>query len=336
VRRVVLLAVMLLAALPAVASAFVPGDASLGSPFPCPDPSVVAHRAGAYRYYLACTSDYDRNIFPIRGSNDLHHWRLIGYMWSRGGHPAWAEPAGIGRYWAPDITYIGHRWVVYYAAQSATVGFSIGVAWSSQPTGPWHTKLLHYRGQYNHLGGEQETYGGVIDPGEAQDPDTGQRYLVWSEQHSSVWGAKLSQGGLQLDPRVHQLFWVWPGYDCENGSCTVEGSALTFHMHRPYLFTSVASTWDASYAVAAASTRNPLGAYHLVSKTPALRSGNGWLGPGGSQDPVTAPDGRQILFYHASRVINVRHTSNLRLLLAGVLHWIHGGTVPIVGDGLPG
>jgi len=98
----------------------------------------------------------------------------------------------------------------------------------------------------------------------------------------------------------------------------------------------VASTWDASYAVAAASRQTPLGVYHLVSTTPVLRSGNGWLGPGGSQDPVTAPNGQEVLFYHASRVINYQHISALRLLLAGVLHWIHNGTVPIVGNGLAG
>jgi len=306
------------------------------SPLVCPDPSVIAHRAGPYRYYLACTSDFSRSVFPIWGSKDLLHWTPVADMWSHGAHPWWADPPGQGRYWAPDLTYIGHRWVVYFAATQKG-GMVIGVAWSRSLRGPWRTKVLHWRGQFNALGGAQESYGGVIDPGELRDPVTGERYLVWAEQHSSIWDGRLSRDGLTLEPHIHQILWVWwPGWDCEASAadCTIEGPALDYHDGYYYLFFSAASTWDASYAVGAAISRNPFGVFKLLPR-PILRSGHGWLGPGGSQLPVSGPNGRQYLFYHASRVINIHHENDLRYLLVGRFWW--DGILPRVnGNGLAG
>jgi beta-xylosidase len=354
-RRLVLILLTLCAlAIPGVAEAQ-PVRTASGGLLSCPDPSVVDAHVGRYRYYLVCTSDYAPDSYPIRGSNDLLHWRLLGYVFPEGHQPWWSLHYPVGRYWAPAIYRINGRWVVYFAAQydsgaltlrfpdgqpiqSGT--FAVGVATASSITGPWHAKLLHYRGQDNHVGLEHETYGGVIDPSEVQDPVTGQRYLFWAEQHSSVWVAKLSADGTTLSRHIHQVIWTHPGWDCDQpgGGCTIEGPEETYRDGWFYLFYSGASTWAGTYAVGAAVSRNPLqGQFQSLSPHPILRSGDGWYGPGGSSAPVTGPDGRSYLLYHAETGPNPGHVSADRYLFLGRLNWNGlGGYDPLVGHGQPG
>src|SRR5262249_41520018 len=149
---------------------------------------------GRYRYYVACTSDYDANSFPIRGSNDLVHWQKLGYVFPAKHQPWWAVKSPDGRYWAPALYRIQGRWVLYFAAQydatASTLKYStggrlpqssfvIGVATARSLSGPWHTKILHFRGQFNAVAREKESYGGVIDPSMVRDGKTGQLYLFW-------------------------------------------------------------------------------------------------------------------------------------------------------------
>jgi hypothetical protein len=84
----------------------------------CPDPSVVDAHVGGYRYYMACTSDTAANVFPLRESNDLVHWKHIGSVFTKRNQPWWARHTpGEGHYWAPALYRIGNRWVLYFAAQ---------------------------------------------------------------------------------------------------------------------------------------------------------------------------------------------------------------------------
>jgi beta-xylosidase len=84
----------------------------------CPDPSVVDADVGGYRYYMICTSDTAPDVFPLRESNDLVHWKRIGSVFARRDQPWWARhTARGGHYWAPALYRIGNRWVLYFAAQ---------------------------------------------------------------------------------------------------------------------------------------------------------------------------------------------------------------------------
>jgi arabinan endo-1,5-alpha-L-arabinosidase len=305
----------------------------------CPDPSVVNAPAGRYRYYLACTSDHAANAFPLRASNDLLHWRQVGYIFPKHRQPWWALHSPQGRFWAPAIYRIGSIWVIYFAAQYNAKKLSlrypgghripngemiIGVATAQSLSGPWHTKVLHYRGQFNRRGIEQERYGGVIDPSMVHDPLTGQRYLFWAEQHSSIWVSRLSASGVQLDPHVHQALWTIPGWDCDtpNHKCTIEGPEEFVRNGWFYLFYSGASTWSGTYAVGVAVSTNPLdGQFKRLSSEPILTSGHGWIGPGGTSAPVVAPNGEDYIFYHAETRPNPKHNSALRYLLSSPLNW---------------
>ena len=79
--RFILTALMTLLLMPAATWARPIRDGTSG--VSCPDPTVVDAHVGHYRYYVACTSDFDPDSFPIRGSNDLVHWRQLGYISGR-------------------------------------------------------------------------------------------------------------------------------------------------------------------------------------------------------------------------------------------------------------
>jgi arabinan endo-1,5-alpha-L-arabinosidase len=316
-----------------------------GRLFSCPDPSVAAVHLGRYRYYLACTSDSAPNAFPTYGSNDLVHWRHIGYVFPKRHQPWWALHSPVGRYWAPAIYRIRGRWVLYFAAEynrrvlhrRLPGRMVIGVATAASIHGPWHSKLLHYRGQFNSRGGEQETYGGVIDPSMVQDPATGQRYLFWAEQHSSIWDAELSADGRRIVSDPHQALWVDRGWACAP-TCVAEGPEEFFRNGWLYLLYSGGSTWSGTYAVGAAVARDPVhSVFRPLGGEPILRSGHGWLGPGGCSHPIVGPNGRTYLFYHAERSPNPDRISAKRYLLVSPVSFARlDGFGPLVNRGLAG
>jgi GH43 family beta-xylosidase len=247
------------------------------------------------------------------------------------------------------------RWVVYFAAQynaaALTLRFPdgypvqpgnmlLGVAWASSLSGPWTTRVLHFRGQFNKVSRQHETYGGVIDPSMVRDGKTGQLYLFWAEQHSSIWASKLSADGLSLDSQIHEVLWTHPGWECATPShgCVVEGPEEIYRNGWFYLFFSGASTWTGTYAVGVATARDPLKhVFVTISDHPVLASSRTWIGPGGCSAPVLGPDGRYHLFYHAITGADPLHISGVRDLLENELNWNGiGGYYPLINDGLAG
>lgn len=299
----------------------------------CPDPQSDS-------FVLACTSDFATDVFPLyRPSNSrLTSWHHVANAFPVNHQPYWAIPAPVGRFWAPDLHRVNGNWVLYFAAEQRSSGsFVIGVAWGRALKTIWtHTRVLHYVGQFNAFNPSyhREIYGGVIDPAEAKDPNTGQRYLVWSEQHSSIWAAPLTNDGLHIrGNKVSMIMHVQSPTDCEVNSCVVEGSALTFHNGLAYLLYSVRSTWDWSYAMRAAWSHNPLSFYRSFPGY-ILRAGNGWSGPGGGAAPVRVGKNRWVEFYHAMRGPDQSHISSFRMLMMGSLVW--HGLRPVINGGIAG
>jgi beta-xylosidase len=291
----------------------------------CPDPSVIAVQHQTYRYYMACTSNDQLNVFPVRGSNDLVHWQFISYVFPAGQYPSWATAPPQAAYWAPDIHWMNGHWMVYFAATAGAgatpmpvhghTPMVIGVAWANTLTGPWHSKLLYYAQQF------------VIDPGEFQDPHTGQRFLVVA-QEGVIYTAKLSQDGLTFDwAHMHSIFWGRPG----TWDRYVEGPSIFYHNGNWYLLYSAGYTYDATYSVGVAISSDPLTRFYRLNRCrPILRSSQTWLGPGGPQNPVRGPDGHWYLFYHAESQVNPRGISAWRMLLVSAFWW--KGIVPQVGN----
>ncbi|MGI8411682.1 MAG: family 43 glycosylhydrolase [Solirubrobacteraceae bacterium] len=326
-------------------------SAATGGPLSCPDPSVIEARTGGWRYYMVCTSNYQRDAFPIRESQDLVHWKPAGYVFPAGHQPWWAvRPNGSytgGRYWAPEIFRIQRHWVVYFAAQynPDRVGLEIpgegpvapgtmviGVARATSLSGPWHTSILHYRGQLNGVSQEPEHLGGSIDPSVVRDQRTRQLYLFWADQPTQIWAGKLSYDGLRLAPQVHQVLQAGRSWECDPAtSCTVEGPEPFYHNGLFYLLYSGASTWDYTYGVGVATSADPMRDPFVKRPDPILRSGHGFVGPGHSSHPVQGPDRRTYILFHAQ--LYPSHTSANRLLMLDRFTW--DGLHPRIGTGVP-
>lgn len=331
--RRLLLTVTVFLMLTASANAIPIKDVRTGRQFSCPDPSGVNQGPTTV---IACTTYADPGSFALWRSNNAqrHWWHRIGSIFPRGHKPNWVKAGGW--YWAPDLERFPDRWMVYFAADSKHHGFAVGVAWSKNLSGPWHSKLLHWRGQYNRSSAQKETYGGVIDPGESQNPVTKQRYLVWSEQPASMWIAPLTRDGWWIEGgQVYMAGAIQKPTDCSAKGCCTEGSALMFHQGKAYLLYSVRSTWDWSYAMRAAyaPATNPL---RFFTRIPGyiLRAGNGWFGPGGGQTPVQIGRNKWVEFYHAMTGPDPTHTSAVRMGMMSSFTW--HGVRPVVGNGVAG
>ena len=311
-----------------------------GKPLSCPDPSVIREPHREYSYFMVCTSDFAKHAFPIWGSNDGSDWHRLGSVFPNGSAHSWSIPAGDdhGRYWAPDLHYFDHHWVLYYAAklsaheratlEPAVQGeMAIGVATTKNlGSGHWTTSLLHYSGQFNDIAtqhGNREHKGGVIDPNEFQNPVTGQRYLVFAKQSNQIFLGTLSPKGLTLGSGIRLIMKPSTTWECANvrGTCTIEGPIGYWYQNVAYIMYSASSTWAGTYSVGVAASVDPFVVPFVKDPSPILASSSELLGPGGTSEPVTGPDGKPIIYFHTLLKPDPRHISARRYLTVGRFHY---------------
>jgi beta-xylosidase len=263
-----------------------------------PDPDVVATGDG---YLAFATNSFGVNI-QVASSPDLHS-STVERRDALPGLPAWASP---GRTWAPDVSEIGGRAVMYFAAEHTDSGRQcIGVAtaptldgtFTPAPGGPLVCPI---------------DAGGAIDPSTFVDSD-GTRYLLYKTDGNccgmDTWIeiAPLRRDGLALAGAPHRLIRqteAWEGN-------LVEAPTLLLRDGRYTLLYSANDYASASYAVGAATSSALLGPY-TKQKTPVTstaQSGGRWDGPGG-QDVVKSPHGDVLVFHswdenHIYRGMNV-------------------------------
>jgi arabinan endo-1,5-alpha-L-arabinosidase len=315
-----------------------------GRPFSCPDPSVTDSPQPGGGYILVCTSGYSKNAFPIYTSHDLVHWLPDGFVFPHGHQPWWAVPSAAhgpqGRYWAPELYRIEGRWVVYFAAvyNAAKIDLPVpgsgrltprtmvvGVAWANSLRGPWHSSVLHYRGQFNNVSAEPESPGPAIDPSVVADPSTGQLYLFWSDQSTEIWAGALSADGTKLDGPISLVLRTSEPFECDPSDhhCTIEAPEPFVNDGIFYLLYSGGSTWDASYDVGVAAAYAPLGPY-VKRPTPILEQGGGFYSTGHTSHPIIGPDGNTYILYHARTTPAHSNLSSRRYLMLGRLGWSEG------------
>lgn len=141
------------------------------------DPAVIATDKG---YYLAATSNDAPDAFPLLHSDDLEHWRHVGFAFAEGEAPHWVSHGiGEGDFWAPEMARVGDEYWLVYTARDRSQVLSIGLARAGSPEGPWADL------------GRPLLTGGVID-GHIFVDDDGERYLLWKEDRNGIWPRKLA------------------------------------------------------------------------------------------------------------------------------------------------
>ena len=283
------------------------GAASTAAPIP--DPYTFVHDPSMARqdgtYYLFSTGDpagvIGNGNIQIRTSRNLRSWTYAGTVFAS--KPAWITSAlgAIPNLWAPDISFSGGLWHLYYAGSSFGSNNSV-IGLATTPTLDRRSPRYHWTDDGQVFRTTSSDDFNAIDPSLVSAAD-GTRWLVLG----SFWsGIKL----IQLDPatgtpagsspKIYSLA-QRPAPDAE------EGSAITYHDGYYYLFVS----WDSccqgigsSYRIMVGRSTSVTGPYTDPNGTDMMNAGGmeeqgsdeGMIGPGSSS--VFQQGGQDYLVYH--------------------------------------
>jgi arabinan endo-1,5-alpha-L-arabinosidase len=280
-----------------------------GDVTPVHDPSIIGANG---IYYLFSTGDG----LPMRSSPDLSSWTGDGQLFTT--KPAWittTDPNDPLNLWAPDISYWGGSFHVYYAASKFGVNTScIGHATSPSLSSPSWTD-----------------HGPVIcstssDDWNAIDPNVvidsgGNPWLVFGSFWSGIKLIQLSSTGARQGAAFYSL--------ATRADTAVEGPFIVAHGSYYYLFESVGTCCDGSastYRMLVGRATVLSGPYLDEAGTDLAADGgtqlvagdSAWIGPG--HDAIyEAPSGDWYNVYHALDAGNA-YTPTLRI---AQLQWVN-------------
>jgi arabinan endo-1,5-alpha-L-arabinosidase len=278
-----------------------------GNISPVHDPCAIREGDTYYVFSTDQPGGGGRQI-PWRFSKDLRYWEKGGYVFDD--LPDWAMQAvpGTGGMWAPDISYAGGRYLLYYACSTFGKNTSaIGLA--TNPT--LDPKSPNYRWQDHGLvfkSGPGDDYN-CIDPNHVVDRQ-GRHWLAFG----SFWGGiKL----IQLEPATgmplagaNTVYSLAkrptndPGLDAIEAAFIIERDGLY------YLFCSFdfcCRGENSNYYTVVGRSHNVTGPYGDNNRY-AMIDGNGmivlrndpygrWRGPGGAS--ILRDSGYDYIVYHA-------------------------------------
>jgi beta-xylosidase len=224
-----------------------------------PDPTVLQARGA---FYASATSGSWAPLFPIFRSTDLVTWHQVGSLLPRA--PAW----GIGRFWAPELSFQGGRYVAYFSASRRGGRPCIGVLTAARPEGPWRDR-----------GRAACPPGGAIDAAPVRDRD-GSRWLLWKALGTggAIHAQRLGAGGLRVRGRALTL--IRPDRGWEQG--VTEGPALVARDGLLYLFYAGGHCCrpPCTYAEGVARAPSLAGPWHKAPANPIVRGDDAFRCPG--------------------------------------------------------
>jgi arabinan endo-1,5-alpha-L-arabinosidase len=276
---------------------------------PVHDPSIIGANG---IYYLFSTGDG----LPMRSSPDLETWNDDGQVFAT--IPSWittTDPSDPSSLWAPDISYWGGEFHVYYAASKFGVNTScIGHVTSPSLAPPaWtdHGPVICSNGSDDW---------NAIDPNVVMD-DSDTPWLVFGSFWSGIKLVQLSSSGARQGSAFYSL--------ATRADTAVEGPFIVEHNAYYYLFESVGTCCDGSastYRMMVGRATALIGPY-LDETGSDLADGGGtqlvagdsaWIGPG--HDAIyEAPSGDWYNVYHALDASNA-YTPTLRI---AELQWMN-------------
>jgi len=240
-------------------------------------------------YYVFSTGDPAGSIgngnIQIRTSSNLRDWSYAGTVFAT--KPAWITAAlgNIPNLWAPDISYFGGLWHLYYAGSSFGSNNSV-IGLATTPTLDPHSPRYHWTDDGLVFRTTSADNFNAIDPSLVTAGDGG-KWLVLG----SYWsGIKLIQldaatGKPVASPTVYSLA-SKPSPDAE------EGAGITYHDGYYYLFVSVDACCQgisSTYHIQVGRSTSVTGPYVDASGTAMTNGGGmevqgtdaGMIGPGG-------------------------------------------------------
>lgn len=306
------------------------------------DPSVIRGKDGWWYSYATADplkSGQQPGIGHIARTRDFVHWDYLGTIFNDSNRPSWAtSTAGL---WAPDVRYIGGRYVMYFAVTDTTLhpasdDMAVGVATSDSPAGPWTpTDKPVIAPRPNGSGGWYNT----IDPA-GLTPSDGRQYLYWGSYGGGVHVTRVSADGLTPVGAEQKV----------GRSDRYEGAYVVKHGRYYYLMASSANCCSGpatGYSVYTGRSTSPMGPFldedgvsmnasATGGRLVVAQNGNKWIGPGHNA-MFTDAAGQTYLMYHALDRNNAWLTTpggiNRRPMLIDRLDWIGGWPVVNAGAG---
>jgi arabinan endo-1,5-alpha-L-arabinosidase len=279
-----------------------PGDTS-----PVHDPSIM--RQGSTYYVFVTDAGQTGGYIPIRCSTDKIAWTGCGYVFSA--LPSWIATTvpGATGIWAPDISYFGGLYHLYYAV--STFGSQVSaIGLATTPTlneaDPSYAWTDHGAVLTSTTGDDFN----AIDPNILVDADGS----VWLT-YGSFWNGIFQQ---QVNPATGQLMTGTTYHLAERASSVaadpIEGASLVKKGSYYYLFVSwdyccatPASTSD--YKIVVGRGTSPSGPFldetgvdMAAGGGTVLLQGDGvnWIAPGGQTAYIDSTDGDLIVLHALS------------------------------------
>ena len=285
------------------------------------DPFVLQHEGRYYAYGTGLVPELGGRRFEVLVSDDLVNWT------SAGGALEPLDDPDRTDYWAPEVAYHDGQFYMYYSAGKEDKGHQLRVAVSGAPTGPFVDQGLVLTPELPFS----------IDPHPFQDSD-GQWYLFYARDflEGDRVGTSLevdrlvSMTQLAGEPRTvlrasqdWQLYQAGrPMYEAVYDWYTLEGPFVVQRQGQYYLFYSGGAWPEATYGVSYAVADHPLGPWREPegSGPQVLKTIPGQVIGPGHNSVVRAPDGEDVLVYHAWDV-----AQTARRMCLDRLHWTPDG-----------
>lgn len=273
-----------------------------------PDPTIIRDKDGVF--YLYATEDI-RNL-PIYRSENLVDWQYTGTAFTPETRPDFEPKGGL---WAPDIEYVGGKYVLYYAMSrwggEETCG--IGRAIADKPEGPFRDKGKFFTS--NEIGVRNS-----IDPSFIRENN--ENYLLWGS-FRGIYAIGLSNNGLSLKKGDKPRQIAGTAYEAA-------------YIHKKdgfyYLICSIGSCCakeKSTYTLTVGRSKDLMGPYVDKDGRPMLENfheillhGNTcFVGTGHNAEIVTDDNGADWLLYHAYMR---EDTQKGRVLMMDRIYWEDG------------
>lgn len=272
-----------------------------GDVSPIHDPSII--RQGN-TYYIFATNRFAQKLVPIFCSQDLLHWKFCGHVFDA--VPEWAlkEIPGARGIWAPDISYVNGKYLLYYAVSTFGSNHSVIGLITNQtldqgsPNYRWLDEGLVIRST-------REDDWNAIDPNLFVDAN-GDMWLAFGSFWSGIKMRKLDQKTGKLSREDITLYSLANRHPLEPAA--IEAPFIVRHETLYYLFVSFdfcCRGKESTYKIMVGRAKKIIGPYFDRDGKPLMTGGGtllmagdgAWRGPGGQS--VLLDSGSDLLVFHS-------------------------------------
>lgn len=282
--------------------------------FSFPDPDVIRGEDGYFYAYATEHSRTDPNMknAPILRSANLVDWERVGSIFTDETHPNITNmPNGAG-IWAPTVSKVGSKYMIYYSQPADNFKHAIGVASCDSPAGPFddHGKLIDSNEQGVDISIDAYLY-----------QENGKNYLFWgSFREISV--IELTEDGLRIKEGAKRKKVAGGQYEA------------AYVLKRDGYYYLILSTGDYSkggtYRLVVGRSQNIMGPYVNkagkdmidVNHELMLKGSDEFSSPGHCSRIITDDVGNEWILYHA-----YPNDKDYRCMLLDRVEWEEGWPV---------